>query len=742
MASDSAGNDSYWATKKGADLISELDGKERAFFDAIENRGFLNMWRIAYAQHFGQDPNNIGSFETQQVSTEGEAGEYVLFRINETRSFVKQQVTLATGDRPAFQCMALNTDYDSTAQIDICDAMVTYFYEAQEGEAREREVVESDSVFGAGFGWIRWDDTAGEDTVLGQEPEMREVIDQETGEPVMETQYDEESGEELYDEESGDPLSEAQMEEVIDEETGEPVIKDVIGPSGQPVVDTLYPWEMVQETKVSKSGHMWRTAREQTSRWELVADYPEHADAIKGLQNLDQFVIDRLFDIEESMTVSTDDVILHHFYHARCKAVPEGRYVGYAGNVILWDEPLPSRKIPIREMCTSKFIGTALGYSDNWDLLSINQCIDQLCSDTLTNLSTFGRQTLVVPEGTDYDVDALANGQRVLTAPPNAGEPKAVSFAAMPEAVKWFLEYMHRRQESISQLNAVARGNPEGVSSGTMAALFHSIAIEYNNARQASLDTYRKEVVNLMLDLVRANAPDEFVIEVSGLDERPFLESFKKDATKGVRSVNVVTANPMMRSQAGRLEIWNAIKDLQPSERSAAVDLITKGIHKPLTRTDATEQQAIRLENERMGMGRPCPVLITDNPSTHVRQHKAELDAHREQLQFIRDPNATPEQKRMAERIINAFQQHIAEHMMVWLKSPPPLAMFLGFQPPPQPGGAPGEANGNGEGGGGGGEGEIPEDNTGPQTVDDLGVGLPGAAKPPPGANLQTAQGG
>lgn len=725
----------YWARKTGPDLVAAITQKEKDFFDAAEERGFVHMWRLSYAQYYGQDPDAIGSFETQQITTEGEAGEYLLFRVNETRSFVKQQITLATGQRPAFQCMALNTDYNSVSQIDICDAMVTYFYETQMGELREREVVESDSNFGAGFGWVRWDASAGEDVELGQEPVMVEMLDEETGEPVMREVLDEETGEPLYDEDEGGVALEPVLQPKIDPATNEPVMKPVRGPAGEPVVDTLYPWEVVREPGNSKGSHMWTTVREaHVSRWELVATYPEHAEQLAGLKTDDNYTLERLFEIDNVIT-SEDEVVVKHFYHQRCKAMPDGRYVGLCGDLVLWDEPLPSRGMPVLEMCSSKFIATSFGYSDNWDLMSINEMIDQLTSDTATNLSTFGRQTLVVDEDTDFDVDAIANGQRVLTKPSTADPPKAVSFAAMPEAVKWFLEYLHRRQESISQLNSVARGNPEGVKSGTMAALFHSIAIEYNNGRQAALDLYRKQLANLMLDLVRQNAPDDFVIEVSGLDERPYLQEFKRESLIGVRGVNVITANPMMRSQAGRLEIFNATKDLPAHERSAAIDLITKGVHKPLNRMSATEQQAVRFENEKLSDGVVCPVLVTDNPVVHVRSHRAELDAHREELLLIRDPQADPEAKARANAIIKAFNAHIAEHMQIWLQMPPPLALFLGIEPPPQMGGGlPGVKEGAGGKGG-----EIPEDNTGPQQVDDLGVKRPKPAEPPPEANLQNA---
>jgi hypothetical protein len=680
---DEDGAEVYWAKKKGGELVSALRAKEQAYFEAVTRRGLLTMWRIAYAQYYGLDPAALGDFATQQISFTGPEAEFIRFRINEVRSFIKQQNTMAMGERPAFQCISVNTDYQSMAQVEICDQIINYLYRRSSGEQRERELLEVDGVFGVAYGWDRWDHDAGDDVDV-----MQDV-------PGM-----------------------------TDPQTGQLAQMPVKQKSGAPRTTVLYPWEVIQEP-YSREANGWMMVRERCSKWELAAQYPEHSAKLTKLSTLDEYAISELFGFDLD-ALTSDDCIAKHFYHPRCKALPEGRYVGVAGDMILWDTTCPvTEGTPITELCTGKFFGTAFGYADSWDLCSINEMIDQLCSDTASNLATFGRQTMVVDEGTKYDVDLIALGHRVLTKNPAAKAPEVIEFAEMPEATKWFLEYLHKRHESISGLNSVARGDPgNNISSGQMAALFHSIAIEYQSGRQASLDSYRERSANLKLDMVRMFADAPFVAEIVGVDERPYMQEFTRQDVSGIRRVMVTTANPLMRSIAGRLQVFESIKDLDITQRAAAIELILTGQSKAFTRQDRTCDMRIRWENEQLAKGTKCQVLALDNPFKHVPQHFAEIEARSAELQA--NPQA-----------MAAYLEHIMEHGQVYLQLDPNLAQMMQIPLPMMPGmpGMPGApmpgapANDNAA---------APSKSAKPdpmsQQVDPSGVKLPSPAQPPAGS--------
>lgn len=693
--SDENGVEIYWAKKNGRALLDALNQKEAAFFEACQRRGLMTMWRVAYAQYYGLDPSALGDFATQQIAFVGPEAEFIRFRINEVRSFIKQQNTIAMGERPSFKCMAVNTDYASLAQVEICDQIVNYVYQRSNGEGRERELLEVDGVFGIAYGWDRWDYEAGDlVTVMQDVPGMTMT----TGQPAQIPQKRK---------------------------------------SGAPTTTVLYPWELFLEP-YARDLNSWRCVRERCSKWEIAANYKEHARDIIKQSTLDKYAVAELFGFDVD-ALTEDDCIVKHFYHPVCAALPEGRYVGYVGDVILWDRPAPvTEGTPITELCSGKFFGTAFGYADSWDLCSINEMIDQICSDTASNVATFGRQTIVVDEGTKYDVDLIALGHRVLTKNPAAEMPRAIEFAEMPESTRWFLEYLHKRHESISGLNSVARGDPgNNISSGQMAALFHSIAIEYQSGRQASLDAYRTRSANLKLDMIHLYADAPFVAEIAGVDERPYLQEFTKDDLAGVRRVMVETANPLLRNPAGRLQVFEQIKDLPPEERGPAIELITTGQSKAFTRQSRTAEMRIRWENEQLAQGVPVQVLVLDDPFKHVPAHYAEIEARSAQLQ--EDPQA-----------MQAFLGHILEHQKSYMNLDPMLASFMKIPPPPPiqgtPSGAMQEMMGSmgpppGPPTGGG----PANDNAGPhpavkkevQPHDSSGVSLPRPAQPPEGSQAQ-----
>jgi hypothetical protein len=692
----------YWAKKKGSDLLGSLKDKEARYFSSAERRGIKGMWEIAYAQYFGTDPMNPGDMATQVTSRTGPKGKFVRFRINEVRSIIGQQNIIALGERPAFQCLATNSDYQSMSQVEICDSIVDYLYKEANGEERERACLESDGVFGAGYGHIQWDFDGGDEVdVMKPAPNAPPNPD------------------------------------------GSPAQVPIKQKSGMPLVTVCYPWEVVQDPGARTM--RWVIVRERRSKWEVAAEYPEFADSITKVDVLDEYAVEHMFgfDIDQA---NSDDCLVKHFYHPRCSALPDGRYVGVCGEDILWDLPCPvSDGVPLVELCSGKYVCSSFGYAGSWDLIGIQEMLDQICSDTASNLTTHGRQVMFYEKGSDFTFDKISEGLFAFGIPPDSQIPQAMNYAQIPDAVKWFAEYLHERHQSLSGLNSVARGDPKAnIKSGEMAALFHSIAIEFQSARQAALDGYRERMANLMLDFVRSFGESTFLVEVAGQDERPYLKEFEKTVVSGVKRVRVTTTSPMMRSQQGRMQVFNAIGQLPPDQKKPAYQFIVTGQAKGFTEGPVSSALRIQWENEQLRQGVQCQVLFTDDPWEHIPQHKADL----EKLTAAFNDNDP-----MVEAQISAYTQHIIQHATVYqgmdpriaaclgIPAPPPIPPFPAFQLAAAAGGmgAPPPASGPGGPGGppkGGKAGAQPP--PGSQATDPTtGTKLPSPSTPPANANVQ-----
>src|SRR6185295_13823436 len=153
--------DLYWAARKAQDVIAELNKKEKSFYDFARAGGWTNMTRHMMAQYYGQG-GNTGEWVTQITNFDGFQDELVRFRINETRSYMKQLITMGIGTRPSFECSATNSDYDSIGQAETGDAIIEYVYDACYGERKERATVTKGEIGGRSWSWLNWDVQGGE----------------------------------------------------------------------------------------------------------------------------------------------------------------------------------------------------------------------------------------------------------------------------------------------------------------------------------------------------------------------------------------------------------------------------------------------------------------------------------------------------------------------------------------------------------------------------------------------------
>lgn len=682
----------YWAAKPSKDVIAELRRKEGAYFGFADRRGFTRMWRIIYAQHYGLDPEALTAWATQTVGLDGEQGELLRFRINETRSYAKQLMTMAIGHRPSFECAATNTDYDSIGQAEAADSIIEYVYQNSYGERKEWMTVEKGTLYGIGWSWCAWDPTGGKEA-------MRT-------EPVVHQQLD------------------GSQMQAIDERTGKPLTRRVkTGKrTGDIVIKSLAPWDVFFEPTIEEfDDHLWRCVRERRSKAELAGIYRDKAQEIRGLRSSDEYALAALFGFD-LQSANTDEVIVKHFYHAGSPALDgaktddgidcsSGRYIVYVGDIKLEDKVLPYPVIPLVDFCPAPYLGTALGYADVWDLCSVNQMLDQTVSDIASNLATFGRQSIWVEEGTDYTADKIANGMGVLTGRPNSKPPQAVQFASIPESSKWFTDFLRKTFQSLSQLNSVTRGDPDAsITSGTMAALFHSIAIENNSPLQVAVDSHRERLANLILEILKQYAEHEMIAQIAGADERPYLDTFTRDKLSGVSGVTVKTSNPMMRTQAGRLQIAEMMMKVPGaiSDPGQITEIIVSGQMKPLYDSPRKKRMQIKLENEMLQDAPavqqvtppPLPVipgqlpppvkppyrLVPDVPVSWLDDHLAHINEHHALL--------TSREAMRNQPMRDAVLAHIEDHMRVWQESDPAkltaLKMPLYPQAGPPPGAPPG----------------------------------------------------
>lgn len=640
---------SYFANLPADQLIGELKTRAINHWNALQNRGLPTLWRLIYAQAFGMDPNTARN-ATQRLEFCGPQATTVRFRIQLTRQHIKQRNQLAQGQRVAYQCVAVNDDASSLAQVPICSKSLTYVFRENKGEFALYGAAEANSYFGAGAVWQRWDVDGGDtEQVQVQDP----AIDQNTGEPI------------------------------VDPANGQPFLKPprvVSKRTGAPTYDVLYPWNWSTEPNVRKAP--WIETREKVSKSRLMALYPEKAEQLRRLtlRRESEPGLVELFQWDLGST--TDDVlVVKHFYHENGSDVPGGRYLGYVEDVVLWDRPCPvAEGLPIHIMCSARYFDTPFGYPESADLLSVQEMMDEMFSQGATNLLRFGNQNMWGEDGVEFDERKFAAGGNYFQMKQGQKPPQVIEWGVLPPIFEYFAEKLPRFMSDISGMNATVLGQPESnITSGVFATLMQSIAEKFVSAEQQSFDELVTDVGDTTLELIRANSDSRFAAQVSGDANIPYMRYFSSQDFAAIKRVQVERTSPLMVNIGGRFEVFEKLSALPKAERAAAALLLKTGDDSAYTQQDLSCQILIRKENEMLSRGQPAMVSKTDDHILHCFDHRASLDRLRAQ-----DPPPQGTQEfAVWNAAITAHVQHISEHGIAWMQTDPVFAAVCSIPPPP-----------------------------------------------------------
>ena len=657
----------YWAGAEEKRLYTVLCDKEQDCYEATDRRNLFQMMRLSYAMYYGLGTVGIGidSLETQCLQFDGEDGELVMFRVNEFRSLCDQIFNMTTKNRPAFQAQAINSDAVTLGQIEASDSIIKYYYEQVFGERKEKEVVKCEGLYGKAWTYLEWDPDGGPDIEIPTAPQ-----DSAMGPMEMPPQ----------------------------------VVK-----AGRFVIQRLYPWQVISEPYRSEfEDHLWRVVIDHRSRWEMIARYPLFAKQIRDQEYAKNTWTSFFPGFDAERGDDEDTICVRIFLHVPCAALPKGRKAIFVGNTMVFDDPdgLGIDTMPLVDFMSCELDGTSFGFSDLWNLIPPQQMQDQLLSDMASIIEAHGRPAIAIIKGSDLDIDALANGAKVVGINSPDDVPIIIQPPTVPEISIKLVDLMRRLGQSLSGLNAISRGEADAsVKSGTHAALYHAIAVEAQAPRQAALDLHRERVTNVILQFLKKYAKHPQLVAIAGEDERANLELFTADDIMHVHRVVIKTANPMMRTQAGRLQIAEMLRDwpgMPLKDPQQVIELITSGVFKPLTQPTHVQSIRVRRENALLAKAPPVqetpgepdpmtgmpgmpvktvptvPVFATDDHSSHINGH----------LEVLTSPDTLDNPQKM-----EAVFTHILDHVKNWREGDPGLAQLLGHMPPPSAGMPPEDPN-------------------------------------------------
>lgn len=539
----------------------------------------------------------------------------VIMSVNHYASLVRSLHNLVTQNRPAFEARAVNSDYDSQAVSILAEGLLDYYLREKKLEDLLKTVCQTSLYLREGWIVAEWNAQGGE--VYGINPE--------SGTPINEGDVD---------------YNAYNMLEVIRPVSGKP---------------------------------NWYIIRKQVNKFDLIAKYPELEsellEAAQSVQEKRKWSLSYIADTEQE----NDNCEMLVFMHDKTPALPQGRLVECVGSVVITDGPLPYKKPYCFCIKSMDALQTSFGHSPAMDIIPLQNAMDTCFSVVLSNINSFGIGTLVSEKGS-LSVSQIREGLQHLEHVKGSQPPAVLNMLQMPPGVMDFANSLISNSETISGVNAVARGNVPHQMSGTAMALVAQQALTFSSGLQASYNMLIESVGNALIELLQTYAVVPRIAQIAGKSKKPYMRKFQGDDLKAISKIVVDAANAFTKTGAGKVEVANNLLNTglikQPEQY---LQVVQTGTLEPLLEGETAQIMLIREENESLGEGQPAQAIMTDNHSLHVIEHSIVLS----------DPEV-----RGNPQITQNVLAHIQQHIDLAMSMPPALSAMLkqqSFMQPPMP---------------------------------------------------------
>ena len=623
--------DVYFANLPDHELCEAAMEKVDQYFDFLSRSTLAQTWANSFKAYYNSEI--VGG----QITKTGQQNEYRNLNVNHYRSVLTNLKSMIAQQMLAYDAKATNTDVKSAEQTILANSLLEYYPKEKNLNECIDEALESAIVLSEGWIATTWDVQSGE--VYG------------------------------YHEETQAPIYEGDIKYSF--YLPPQVIRDV--------------------TKRKFRDNIWFMTIDFVNKWDLMAQYPEHALKIKDTSP-DSKVYNRYTLYGRYAFENTDDIPIITLYHKKTPAVPNGKLaIILDEETTLYSGALPYRRLPLRRLTTSTHLDWNFGYTLAYDLLPIQNGLNILDSVIITNQSTYGVQNIIAARGSNVQAAQLAGGLNLIEWDyfEGATEPHALNLTSTPAEIFNYRTTLVNDIQLISGVNAVARGDMNVLGknmSGSAMALIQTMAIQYANSLQKSYIATLEGVGTDTIHVLRDYAKVPKIALIVGKANEEYMRSFTGDDLSEINRVTIDVGNPMSKTVAGRTDLADKYLEhgfVKAPEQYEQV--MSTGKLEPMIEGDRAQLIQIRQENEDLAAGKPAMAVVTDNHVLHIVEHGIPIsgdgrwDAAR------------------VERVSAHIQEHIdiLENTNPLLLSilkqpvPPPMMPPAGGLPPPPMGGSP-----------------------------------------------------
>lgn len=689
----------YLWNKTGKDFMDGARQFEKNWLYTTQERGVWRLWWLIYCAVLGINAQTGEYNSTQELKFVGKNAEYAMFRVQLARRYIQQRMMMAKDQRPAFEGVAQNNDATSWAEVNMATKAMEYVMQEAKLEEQASGALEALCYFGAAGLMNSWNYDGGQ-YVDAEEPDTDDEgnplsfnVTDADGNPVPDT--DPQTGEQMLDE-MGQPKLKQQ-----------PVMRTVRKKSGLPQIRKLYAWQCVMDPYL-EDDHPCIVVKIPVNKFELAANFKDQYDAIIATTIDSEMGDDALFAWGGKRAATSDTVVLRMGFHRNCAAVPGGRMALWLKDVPLLGvdvpEPCPlDEGIPVKMMIGPRYFGTAYGYPESGDLLSLQTVINEVISMCVTNIQKRGNPNAYKRDDVQIDKRSFSEGGNLIDLPSGAEPPKWDEPPKMDSLSEFILTFCLEQAKGMLGSNSVVDGNPDAnIQSGAFAVLLVNIAQKYASQMQEAYDKAMTACANDSIELMKKNAVNGFWAEIAGIANKPYVTMMTTDKLKSLHRVKMVRKSPVLSTYVGRRDLFDATVGLDKKERRGATSLLLTGDLEPFVSEDQADEIRINHENELLLQGINPTVTFTDDHVLEGPKHRMEWNRLRTQ-----EPPAEGTQERTTyDMALSAFNQHMIDHAIALAESAlaPAMALVSGWAPMPSPEQQQQPADAKGGGGGEGGK--------------------------------------
>lgn len=560
-------NLTYWAAETDQrKLINRIMDRWSWHIGSLRATGRLEKIRALFSAYYGRGTD--GQRDSSRQLSNGEQGEVTEMHVNAVKPIVQNTLSIICGTRPGVKPVATNGDAATSAQTRLALGLHEFYDRKMSAKSLEIETVRGGLITSAMSLCQEWKTTDGAE--IGVDENNHVLFEGDIG---------------LF---------------------------------------CVPPWRIAYEPGASNEAERrWTLFKRKANRHDLIANCKDEyakqklaqmdsASAIRDtipLSSLSDGYFNGLNALFGEVINPEDEVWLWELRHMPTPSLPLGRLVKFVEpDIILFDSmavqtpegqkaaSYPYEELHAYEYCPERVIGTTFGHSNSFDILALQEMLDQVTATIATTVNVLGMPMIWSRAGSGPNMTTLDSGVKLME---TMEKPEQITFEALsPEMVKasdWIFSLMRQS----AALNDTVMGSPPAGMPASAQALQRAQAVSYHQVAQDEWVRLVEKNANGRLRLLKRFARTKRIAEIAGAAGAYEVKEWQREDIAGVERFQVEPINPMSTTFEGRQMIADSMQ-LPPDQM---FDFMTTGNLNDVTNAQKQQVELVEANTAKLLSG-------------------------------------------------------------------------------------------------------------------------------------------